>query len=143
MHRYSMHDIGTPSGDTGKPLQPGVRSISKAFPSPNTPFAGSHIFNTGPIDGYEQECPVQLRVHLSPPRKRSQARSVCELCVCRDCCGSEVWNPQHLHVSFLGISTSLPLAPAPTSHLHLKCSCWGLPEGSQMDRTGPCLAPLP
>lgn len=51
------------------------------------PFAGSHIFPTGPIDGCGQECPVQLRVHLSLPSKRSQARSVCELCVFRDCCG--------------------------------------------------------
>ena len=112
------------------------------FLSPNVPFAGPPIFNTGPIDGSEKECPVQLRGYLSPPSKRSQARSVCELCVFRACCCQAVWNPQHLHVSFLG-----PFPPFPRrtlgSHLHLKCSCWGPAEGSPVDRTSPCLVSLP
>lgn len=36
-----------------------------------------------------------------------------------------------------------PRWPALISHLHLKCSCWGPIEGSQMDRTSPCLVSLP
>lgn len=51
----------------------GFPPFPKRFLSPNVPFAGPHIFNTGSIDGSENECPVQLRGHLSPPSKRSQA----------------------------------------------------------------------
>lgn len=102
----------------GSPFSLVCVPFPKRFLFLNVPFAGSHIFNTGPIDGYEKDCPVQLRVHLSPPSKRSQAHSVFELCVFRACCGSDVWNPQHLHVSFLGISTPLPL-PRPRLHPHL------------------------
>ena len=75
------------------PLSLVFAPFPKRFLSTNLPFAGSHIFNTGPIDGSGKECPLQLQGHLSPPSKRSQARSVCELCVFRACCHRAVWNP--------------------------------------------------
>lgn len=124
------------------PLSLVLVPFPKRFLSLNGPFACSHIFKTGPIDGYEKDCPVQLRGHLSPLRKRYQAHSVSEHCF--QC----LWWQQCLESStpahqLPGHFYSPPQSSTLISHLHLKCSCWGPPWGSQMDRRAPCLASLP
>lgn len=52
--------------------------------------------------------------------------ALCELCVCRACCCNDVWNPQHLHVSFLGISNPL-LRPPPSASICI----WNAAAGAQ------------
>ncbi|XP_077899958.1 uncharacterized protein LOC144376351 isoform X1 [Ictidomys tridecemlineatus] len=81
----------------------------------------------GPIDDHKKECPVQLRVHLSPPSNTLKP----SLSV------SPVF-PEPVVAVMTGILNTCtpaswafppPSFPSLFSHLHLKCSCSGPKRG--------------
>lgn len=124
-----------------KLLKPGVHSISKAFPFSERAICWLRFVKTGPIDGNEKECLVQLRVHLRPP-SRALKRALSASSVFRPCCCCDVWNPPTPAPQLPGLFHSPRLPPTILSHLHLKCSCWG-PKGRKPSGQDTSLFGLP